>query len=92
LCGLIFLSACTTVDERLQAAATKAGAIEATKQLPRYPDDCRSEERSGVRSGEPLDVALLRTDGALGRANARVKRCSRWYDGIQHGYEGGGLD
>lgn len=89
LCSLIFLSACATNDERLRTAAALSAQVEITKELPGYPDDCRQKEASGVRVGEPLDVALIRTDQALGRANARVMRCSRWFDEIKQGYAGG---
>jgi hypothetical protein len=89
LCSLIFLSACATNDERLRTAAALSAQVEVTKELPGYPEDCRRKEASGVRVGEPLDVALIRTDQALGRANARVMRCGRWYDEIKQGYAGG---
>lgn len=82
--GLALLTACATVDGRLEAAAGKAGQTEAGRELPGYPDDCRKRERSGVRQGEPLDVALIRTDQALGRANARTTRCAGWYDVSAH--------
>ncbi|MES0880495.1 hypothetical protein [Roseibium sp. SCP14] len=83
------MTACGTVDERLQVAAATQGETEATKELPPYPTDCRLRERSGVRIGEPLDVALIRTDQALGRANARARRCGQWYDKIKIGFAGG---
>ena len=89
LCSLIFLSACATNDERLRTAASLSAHVEASKELPGYPEDCRRKEASGVRLGEPLDVALIRTDQALGRANARVVRCGRWYDEIKQGYAEG---
>jgi hypothetical protein len=80
------LSACASADDRLSGAAVLTGRLEATRELPDYPQDCRKKEKSGVRVGEPLDVALLRTDQALARANARLGRCGRWYDGIKTGY------
>ena len=89
LCSLFFLSACATNDERLRTSAALSAQIETSRELPGYPEDCRRKEASGVRIGEPLDVALIRTDQALGRANARVMRCSRWYDEIKQGYAGG---
>ncbi len=89
LCSLIFLSACATNDERLRTAASLSAHVEASKELPGYPEDCRRKEASGVRVGELLDVALIRTDQALGRANARVMRCSQWFDKIKQGYAGG---
>ncbi|MBN9671686.1 hypothetical protein [Roseibium aggregatum] len=83
------MTACETGDARLRLAATRTGETEASRNLPNYPDDCRKRERSGVREGEPLDTALIRTDNALDRANARVRRCARWYDGIRTGFERG---
>ena len=79
----------TDEQRRLQSAAALSAQVEAAKELPGCPEDCRRKEASGVRIGEPLDVALLRTDQALGRANARVMRCGQWYDEIKIGYAGG---
>ncbi len=89
MCSLVLLSACGTIDRRLQDAAEQSGRVEAEKTLPAYPGDCRKRERSGVRQGEPLDVALIRTDRALGRANARVVRCADWYEDVKDGFAGG---
>ncbi|MFC6488043.1 hypothetical protein [Nitratireductor sp. GCM10026969] len=58
-------------------------AIESARQLPDQPADCRVREHSGVIVGDRLDVALIKTDRALGRANARVIRCADWYDDIK---------
>jgi hypothetical protein len=88
----IFLTGCATADQRIAAAArTKAEAglvqtaIEAARHVPGIPDDCRTRERSGVAMGDRLDVALLKTDRALGRANARVERCAAWHDQFKTG-------
>ena len=86
-----FLIACTTVNqERLNQAArdqAEAGqvrqAIDSTMQLPQQPDDCRRRERSGVVQEDRLDVALLKTDRALSRANGRVQRCAQWYEDLR---------
>ncbi|WP_415715975.1 hypothetical protein [Roseibium sp.] len=83
---MVLLTACATVDDRLQSAAIQTAKVEAEKTLPDYPADCRRKARSGIRAGEPLDVALIRTDQALGRANARVQRCASWYDEIKYGF------
>lgn len=85
----LFLSACATDKERAQRAGAALGVIEAQKVWPNLPDDCRKQERSGVRMGEPLDTALIRTDRALGRANARVKRCADWHDQVGAGIDEG---
>lgn len=84
------LTACQTADGRLAAAGrTQADArlveqaLEAGRDLPPLPADCRKAERSGVRDGDRLDVALVKTDQALGRANARVRRCAAWHDGLR---------
>ncbi|WP_298981609.1 hypothetical protein [uncultured Roseibium sp.] len=57
------------------AAAADQNALPVT-----LPPDCRKRERSGVREGDPLDLALLKTDQALGNANARVARCAAFHD------------
>ncbi|WP_417708126.1 hypothetical protein [Roseibium aggregatum] len=73
----------------MRSAAALSAQVEVTKELPGYPEDCRRKDASGVRIGEPLDVALIRTDQALGRSNARVMRCGRLYDEIKQGYARG---
>lgn len=90
-----FLISCATADqERLnQAARTTAeagqveSAIEQTTQLPPQPNDCENMERSGVTNGDRLDVALVKTDRALSRANSRVARCAAWYDDLKQSRE-----
>lgn len=77
----LFLSACATTEERAASAGARLGAALASNAAPPpLPDDCRKRERSGVRAGDPLDVALIKTDQALGRANNRVARCAAWND------------
>lgn len=84
------MTACQTAEGRLAAAGrtqAEAGlvgeALEAGRDLPLLPADCRKQERSGVHDGDRLDVALVKTDQALGRANARVRRCAAWHDGLR---------
>lgn len=93
----LFLISCATVNpqDRINDAAKKkaeAGqvdqAIEATTQLPDQPGDCKRNERSGVTDGDRLDVALLKTDRALSRANSRVQRCANWYEDLQKSRKG----
>ena len=85
---MIFLTACEGIDARLGAAATAQGELEATRLLPDLPPDCRQISRSGVQRGDRLDTALLKTDAALARQNARTGRCADWYDEIQAGFAG----
>lgn len=85
---MIFLAACAGIDNRLDAASTAQGELEATKQLPNLPPDCRQTSRSGVQRGDRLDTALLKTDAALARQNARTGRCADWYDEIKAGFAG----
>ncbi|WP_165937725.1 hypothetical protein [Antarcticimicrobium sediminis] len=40
---------------------------------------------SDVRTGDRLDVAVLKSDAALARQNARTVRCADWYDHLQEG-------
>ena len=85
------LSGCVASDQARLNAAFRTGAeaglvdqaLETTRALPTYPDDCRRWQPSGVREGERLDAALLKTDQALTQANLRVRRCADWYDGLR---------
>ena len=68
---------------RVGAEAGLVGQALEARQFPTYPDDCRRWQPSGVREGERLDAALLKTDQALTQANLRVRRCADWYDGLR---------
>ena len=82
------MAGCGTNKNRVIGAAKSSGEVEASKKLAEYPSDCRKTSRSGVRIGERLDVALLRTDQALTRQNNRTKRCAAWYDELKSNIEG----
>ena len=83
---LIFCTACGQTEwDRVRAAGVQRGQIEAQRQLPDLPDDCRVEGRSGVVQGDRLDVAVLKVDQALHQQNARTRRCAAWYDDLQAG-------
>lgn len=85
----VFLSACAqtrALQERTDAAAAAQGELEASRILPAYPADCRRTSRSGVQVGDRLDTALLQTDAALTRQNARTRRCAAWYDDLKEGF------
>ena len=87
----MFLISCATANqERLNQAARDTAeasqvreAIDSTTQLPVQPGDCRRNERSGVVQDDRLDVALVKTDRALSRANSRVQRCAQWYEDLR---------
>lgn len=55
------------------------------RSLPEYPDACRRTHRSGVKSGDRLDAALVKTDRALSRANGQIRECAGWYDEFREG-------
>jgi hypothetical protein len=59
------------------------------RALPEYPDACRRFHRSGVKVGDRLDAALLKTDRALARANGQIRECAGWYDEMKAGIESG---
>ena len=87
---ILSLAGCTTDRARLEAAATVQGdasvtaqAIAQARRVPDQPKDCGAKERSGVQVGDRLDVALVKTDAALSRANARGRRCARWYEDLK---------
>lgn len=95
----IFLSACETNKQRIQKAAAQKANAEAVgpaldllkteraqaNNLPMLPIDCKRLERSGVAEGDRLDVALVKTDKALTRANGRVGRCADWHANLRKG-------
>lgn len=74
-----------------QAATAEAkadvvdAAISEARKIPERPADCRKKEYSGVTIGERLDVAWLKAERALGRANARTDRCNAWDDEFRQG-------
>ena len=80
----VWLAGCQTDKDRALGAGVALGLAQAVP-LPELPADCRRKERSGVKAGDPLDTALIKTDNALGRANARVTRCAGWYDDYKAG-------
>lgn len=89
ICALLtvgFLSACAGTEARLKAAAEARGQLQATRDLPEWPERCRQTMRSGVRDGDRLDVALLKTDAALVRQQELARACSRWYDELREGF------
>lgn len=71
--------------EREQARADLVDEALQQAPLPDWPADCRKREASGVAKGDRLDVALLKSERALGRANARVDRCAGFYDDVREG-------
>ena len=93
----LLLAACATDDaaDRVNASAAIEAdaslAVDAARraaQIPDLPADCRRHERTGVRVGDRLDVAALKGDQAVGRGNARIDRCSAWYDSLRAGRGG----
>lgn len=88
---MTFFAGCTGDSALRLNAAGKAKAdaglvdqaLASGRAWPNLPHDCRERERSGVAPGDRLDVALVKTDAALGRANDRVARCAGWYDVVQ---------
>ena len=86
---LISLSGCATLDRLLRATRVQAQAelvpqaLEVNRPLPDMPADCPAREISGVKVGDRLDVALIKTDAALSRANAKLGRCAGWYGDLQ---------
>lgn len=87
----VSLSACASAGDRLgnargeQERADLVDEALARPPLPDLPADCRRAEASGVKVGDRLDVALLKSERALGAANARVGRCAGFYDEVRGG-------
>ena len=83
--SLISLAACGGIDQRLTRAAEAQGQLEAATDLPDLPEYCRQDTRSGVRVGDRLDTALLKTDAALAEEHRRNAICADWYDELKAG-------
>lgn len=81
----MFLGGCAGTEARLNAAAQNQGQLEAARELPEWPERCRQIIRSGVRYGDRLDVAVLKTDAALVRQQELARVCARWYDELRRG-------
>lgn len=64
-----------------------AAAMPVVVKMPQYPADCIKPETAIVRVGNRLDVALVATDAALDRANAKAITCSRWYDKVRQAHD-----
>lgn len=72
-----------------RAAAQQVGeVVRIASQLPANPADCKLKERSGVLLSDRLDVALVKTDQALTRANARITRCDAWFNKLREARNG----
>jgi len=94
----IFLSSCATDAARLKAAEAAKAEASAIGQaaeiggraepLPALPEDCRTAEKSRVKAADRVDVALVKYDAALGRANERVLRCAAFFEAVR-GHQGG---
>lgn len=80
------LAGCEATKSRLDRAARADGELIATRVLPEWPGYCRDHTRSGVREGDRLDVALLKTDAALFAEHERTDACAKWYDELRDGY------
>lgn len=84
------LSACGGTEARLDAASETQGRLKAARDLPELPTQCREIMTSGVRDGDRLDVALLKTDAALVRQQQLARACSQWYDDLRGGLNDAG--
>lgn len=97
---LIWLGGCARASlERFAETEARAGQVPAAlavadqeraigRDLPAYPSDCRRQYRSGVRVGDRLDAAVLKSDRALAGANAQIVACASWYDDLRAGVAG----
>lgn len=83
---LLTLSSCSAT-ERLNRAASTQGQTAAGVILPALPEDCRKPEpHASIQIGSELRSVLVRERGQLDKANARVGRCSTFYDDIKTKY------
>jgi hypothetical protein len=90
-----------TADERFNQAARDTEQAKARQrvsqlveqalntqiELPPLPNECRQRVTSGVEVEDRLDVALVKTSGALNKANDRLIRCSGLYRDVKAGLD-----
>ena len=69
-------------SRRTAEAGLVSEALKSCRPAP-LPNDCRTMEWPQVQVGDRLDFALVRTYQALSVANARIKRCAEWADGVR---------
>lgn len=81
---MISAKSCSTAEERLTAAATARGTVDAGTKLPDQPADCRKQEaHAEVIAGAEARSVLIRERAALDRQNARGVRCADFYDDVK---------
>jgi hypothetical protein len=81
------LTGCQTSEDIIKAAAEEKARQDEALRLPNQPAECGKRVRSGVSQGDRLDVAVIKTDIALGSANARGGRCAEWYNTLKRQYD-----
>lgn len=85
----ILAASCATVEQRLSAAATTKGTVDAGTNLPDQPSDCRLKEpHAEVKAGAEARSVLIRERSALDRQNARGGRCADWFDDVKTRFSG----
>lgn len=85
---MINRAAATKANADLVGQAIDQAAVQraASRLLPDQPSECGHYVRSGVEASDRQDVAIVKTDVALGRANARGAACARWYLDLKKGW------
>lgn len=74
-------ASCSTLEGRLSAAAKAEGEARVSRNLPDWPDDCRTREpHAAVPVGAEVLSVLKRERSALDRQNSRTDRCAGFYD------------
>ena len=81
LLALTTCVSCSTMEKRLNSAASEIGQSQAKVNLPDLPDDCRVKEpHAALTEGAEARSVLSRERAALDRQNARTDRCATFYD------------
>ena len=98
----LFSAGCTTSSARYADLKARAAVASLTdqalsisdqerqigRQIAENPEICSQVQRSGVALGERQDTALLKTDAALGRANAIIRACALYNQVYRDGIAG----
>lgn len=87
----ISLTACSTTQQRIDAAGARIGAAAARIELPPWPAECkRDTPHAEVKIGDELVSLFRRERGQVDLANAQKDRCAAHYENLRTGLAGDG--
>lgn len=99
LASLAFLTGCETDRQTIaraehakaenEAVAQAAEILARQNDLPPWPPECTEKEKAGVSRKDKADIAIVKYDQALTRANEKPVRCAGWYETVRQAHRRG---